>query len=282
MQTKDTAICLRAVNYSETSQVVTLFTKDNGKVPAMAKGSRRAKSSFDGPIEVFSFGDVVFTLKDSGGQLAILTEFEQQPRFQKFQQDLYTLHAALFSAELTEKFLEDRDPHPALFDKFLKFLQTLQQTQQESEVLAWLILYQLRLLEETGVAPVLDACVNCGTYVEMWPKRRQPPQGWHPASEINQSRDSHGAGKCSPPAKGQSRTAGRGFYFSSRENGLLCANCEQTFPEKRAIDAALIEILNAPAKLPKTEMRQLKKIESLLIYHLTELLHKPPRMAKYF
>ena len=56
MQIKDKAICLRAVNYSETSQVVTLFTRDHGKIAAMAKGSRRAKSSFDGAIEVFSFG----------------------------------------------------------------------------------------------------------------------------------------------------------------------------------------------------------------------------------
>lgn len=263
MQIKDTAICLRAVNYSETSQVVTLFTRSNGKVPAMAKGSRRAKSSFDGPIEIFSTGEIVLVVKDSGGQLAILTEFSQQPRFQKFQQDLYTLHAALFSAELTEKFLEDRDPHPALFDKFLKFLQTLQQTQQESEVLAWLILYQLRLLEETGVAPVLDACVNCGANVKMWPK--------HPASEIKNF-----------GTKSEPRQSWSGYYFSSRENGLLCTNCEQTFPEKRAIEPSLINILNTPAKLPKTEMTQLKKIESLLIYHFTELLGKPPKMAKYF
>jgi hypothetical protein len=54
------------------------------------------------------------------------------------------------------------------------------------------------------------------------------------------------------------------------------------FPEKRAIDSGLIEILNAPAKLPKTEIKQLSQIEQLLIYHFTELLHKPPKMAAYF
>ena len=55
-----------------------------------------------------------------------------------------------------------------------------------------------------------------------------------------------------------------------------------TFPEKRAVDATLIEILNNPAKLPKTDIIKLKEIEALLIYHFTELLHKPPKMAKYF
>jgi DNA repair protein RecO (recombination protein O) len=252
MQVKDTAICLRAVNYSETSQVVTLFTQDSGKVSAMAKGSRRAKSAFDGPIELFSFGDVVFTTKDSGGQLAILTEFSQWPRFPKFKRDLYTLNAALFAAELTEHFLEDHDPHPELFSKFRKFLETLQDTETDSAVLAWLILYQLRLLEETGIALMLDACVNCGTSFS------------------------------SPPAKGQYSEGGRGLYFSSRENGILCSNCEMTFPEKRAIEPSLLSILNTPARLPKTDKKNLQKIENLLIYHFTELLHKPPKLAKHF
>jgi DNA repair protein RecO (recombination protein O) len=227
------------VNYSETSQVVTLFTRDSGKVAAMAKGSRRAKSSFDGPIEVFSFGEVMFIIKESGGQLATLTEFDQQPRFRLLSQNLNALNAALFAAELTEKFLEDHDPHPDLFDKYIKFLETIQREENHANRLAWLILYQLRLLEEIGVA------VNCGA-------KSEPRQSWS------------------------------GHYFSSRENGLLCPDCEMAFPEKRAVDPALLDILNNPAKLPKTDIKKLKGIEALLIYHFTELLHKPPKMAKYF
>ncbi|MHC5156670.1 MAG: DNA repair protein RecO [Planctomycetota bacterium] len=263
MQVKDTAICLRAVNYSETSQVVTLFTRDHGKVAAMAKGSRRAKSAFDGPVEVFSFGSVMFTIKDSGGQLAMLTEFGQQPRFRMLSQNLNALNAALFAAELTEKFLEDHDPHPPLFEKFLKFLEMIQETKDEVQTLAWLILYQLRLLEETGVAPMLDMCVNCGASINSPPAKGEYP---------DLSRRSSGA-------KGE---GGSGYYFSSRENGLLCSACEMTFPEKRAIAPVLIDILKNPAKLPKTTLKNLKQIEQLLIYHFTELLRKPPRMAKYF
>ncbi len=75
---------------------------------------------------------------------------------------------------------------------------------------------------------------------------------------------------------------GRGYYFSSRENGLLCPTCEMAFPEKRAVDPALIDALRNPQKLPKTPHAQLIEVEQLLIYHFTELLHKPPKMAKYF
>ncbi|MHC5083258.1 MAG: DNA repair protein RecO, partial [Planctomycetota bacterium] len=187
MQVKDQAICLRTVSYSETSQIVTLLTAEHGKIGAMAKGSRRKKSSFDGPIEIFSFGEVMFTVKDHGGQLAILTEFTQQPRFRAFATNLKILNAGLFAAELTESFLEDHDPHPTLFVKLIKFLETLQEAESDEHILAWLILYQLRLLEETGVELSLDECINCGTSMEFRMGIAHPT-----------------------------------IYFTSRNNGILC------------------------------------------------------------
>jgi DNA repair protein RecO (recombination protein O) len=207
MQTKDLAICLRAVNYSETSQVVTLLTREHGKIAAIAKGSRRAKSSFDGAIEIFSYGQVMFTHKASGGQLATLTDYQQQPQFRRLHTNLRALNAALFAAELTEGFLEEADPHPALFDTYVKFLETLQTEENDAAQLAWLILYQLRLLEAVGLSPVLDACVNCSAgFSPRWPT----------------------------------------IYFSSHSNGLLCPACETAFVEKRAIVLAGLTILQHP------------------------------------
>ena len=85
MLTKDLAICIRAVDYSETSQIVTFFTRDTGKISAIAKGSKRPKSTFDGPIEILSHGRIVFA--DSNTEkLATLTEFQQQPTILRLRQ----------------------------------------------------------------------------------------------------------------------------------------------------------------------------------------------------
>lgn len=242
MLTKDIAVCLRTVSYSETSQVVTLLTREHGKIAAMAKGSRRAKSAFNGAIEIFSYGQVMFSQK-AGGQLAALTDFDQQPLFRRLHANLRAMHTALFAAELTEAFLEDGDPHPPLFDKCIKFLETVQAAADDTAMLAWLILYQLRLLEEVGLNPLLDTCVNCSTsYSPDW----------------------------------------KTIYFSSHANGLLCPACETAFVEKRAVTAANLAVLQHPARLPKTDTQPLHAIEQLLLYHLTEQLGKPPRMAKYF
>src|SRR5210317_1801414 len=99
MLTTDQAICLRTVTYSETSQIVTLFGRTYGKISAIAKGSRRAKSSFDGPLEIFSFGDIVYSPGKSES-LCTLTEFQQSPVFLPLRRNLFALNCGFFSAEL--------------------------------------------------------------------------------------------------------------------------------------------------------------------------------------
>jgi len=49
---KTDAIVIRVVEFSESSCVVTLFTRDFGKIAAMAKGARRPKSAFESAIDL--------------------------------------------------------------------------------------------------------------------------------------------------------------------------------------------------------------------------------------
>ena len=110
MLSNDIAICIRTVDYSETSQIVTLFTRDHGKVDAIAKGAKRAKSVFGGPLDIFSFGKIVFS--DSQKGLSTLTEFEGKCVFWALRQRLFNLNGAFFAAELLTKFTHDHDKAP--------------------------------------------------------------------------------------------------------------------------------------------------------------------------
>ncbi|MBN2455052.1 MAG: DNA repair protein RecO, partial [Sedimentisphaerales bacterium] len=169
MLIKDMAICIRAVDYSETSQIVTLFAKDNGKLKAIAKGSKRPKSSFDGTIEVLSCGQIVFSgsarQKDSQ-KLATLTELQQERYFAGLKNSLLNLNCCLFGTELIDNMVQEYDPHPELFDRFLQFVQNESDAQTRREALTLLVLFQLALLRETGLQPVLYACANCKCKVD--------------------------------------------------------------------------------------------------------------------
>lgn len=245
MLTKDLAICIRAVDYSETSQVVTFFAQDTGKIGAIAKGSKRPKSPFDGPIEILSCGQIVFT-DSSRDKLATLTEFQQQPTLLSLRKDLFPLNCCYFAAELLNSLTNDYDPHPELFDRFLNFLQTASEHETRREMLVSLILFQLGLLREIGLQPILNACVNCKTKYEQR------------ASGIGQP-----------------------VYFSSSANGLVCRDCEMSFADRTRLDKSAAACLTNLKQLPDATEQTLTEIEKLLIRHFTDLLGRPPKMAKH-
>jgi DNA repair protein RecO (recombination protein O) len=243
---KDTAICIRAIDYSETSQILTFFTRDTGKIGAIAKGSKRPKSSFGGPFEIFSYGKIVFA--DSNKEkLATLTEFEPSfggAGFSKLSANLFTLNCCLFGTELLNKLTHDYDPHPQLFDDFLQFLKNAGQGGKNSNTLTLLILFQLSLLKETGLQPVLNCCVNCKTRHDQRDTRNE-------------------------------------IYFSSSVNGLICRDCEAAFPDKIKLSPNVANCLSNLKLLTGAKEKTLKEIEKLLAHHFTEILGHKPKMAKY-
>jgi DNA repair protein RecO (recombination protein O) len=254
MLTKDLAICIRATDFSETSQILTLFTRAAGKISAIAKGSKRPKSAFDGPLEVFSYGEIVFS-DSSREKLATLTEFQQQPGFADLANNLFALNCCLFGAELVNSLTNEYDPHPELFDGFLQFLQNANEYQASSiehrKMLVLLILFQLTLLREIGLMPILNACANCKTR--------------------------YSAGRLTA----EQRATSDEFYFSSLANGLVCRDCEASFPDKIILTKNAANCLANTKLIAETNKKTLSEIEKILVHHFTELLHRPPKMAKY-
>jgi DNA repair protein RecO (recombination protein O) len=246
MLTKDSAICIRAIDYSETSQIITFFAKDSGKISAIAKGSKRPKSAFGGPFEIFSYGKIVFA--DSNKEkLATLTEFESAcpgAGFSHLSDNLFRLNCCLFAAELLNKLTHDYDPHPQLFDDFLQFLQNANDGNKNFEMLTLLILFQLSLLKETGLQPVLSHCVNCKTQYTSQDTRYE-------------------------------------VYFSSSVNGLICRDCEASFPDKIRLSSNAAGCLSNLKLLTGAKEKILKEIEKVLTLHFTEILGHKPKMTKY-
>ncbi len=249
MLTKDLAVCIRAVDYSETSQIVTFFARDNGKIGAIAKGSKRPKSSFDGPIELLSHGQIVFA--DSNKEkLATLTEFQQAPALLNLHNNLHSLYCCLFAAELLNNLTHDYDPHPDLFDNFLQFLKD---ANDSHDTLALLVLFQLSLLNEVGLKPVLNSCANC----------KKPCRVGLAPPNSNRFRD--------VPE----------MYFSSSANGLICRDCETSFPDKIRLSKKAAACLTDLKKLSESNEAALKEIEKVLINHFTNILGNRPKMAKH-
>ncbi len=112
---KATAIVIRTVEFSETSLVVTLFTREFGKIGALAKGARRLKGPFESALDLLALCRIVFLHKSSDA-LDLLTEAKLLRRFRPPGRDLSGLYAGYYLAELLGELTDEDDPHPELFD----------------------------------------------------------------------------------------------------------------------------------------------------------------------
>src|SRR5271166_5585115 len=156
---KALALVVRATDWSETSRIATLWTREFGKVRVLAKGGRRLKSNFEVALDLLTVCSIVLLRKSSGG-LDLLTEAQLVERFPKLRSDLAALHAAYYVAELLAEWTEEYDPHPLLFDEARATLQTLGTTPASTG--PRLARFELVLLRELGYRPILDRCLICG------------------------------------------------------------------------------------------------------------------------
>lgn len=158
---KTDALVLRTIEFSETSLVVVLLTRQFGKSSALAKGARRAKGPFEGALDLLSVCRVVIIPK-SGDTLDLLTEAKLQRRFRAGERDLNRLYGGYYVAELLRELTDRDDPHPELYDLSLE---TLEELDGDTDVRACLLRFELQTLRLLGHAPTVDRCASCGQAV---------------------------------------------------------------------------------------------------------------------
>ena len=159
MRYREPAICLRCIDYSETSQVVHMLTRGQGVVRLLAKGSKRPKSTSGGGIDLFAEGQCVYT--HAGREsLGTLIEFAETTAHRELRRDLARLNPAMYMLELCGSLLAEGDPHPQVFKLLHNALARLGSPDASPQ--AVLAYFQYRLLRRVGLLPEFTACVSCG------------------------------------------------------------------------------------------------------------------------
>ena len=152
---------LRTVEFSETSLVVSVFTRECGKIGAIAKGARRLKGPFESAIDLLAVCRIVF-LRKSFETLDILTEAKLVRRFKTAGRDLSSLYAAYYVIELLDGLTEQYEPQADLYDLADE---TLLGLSAGEPVARWVLRFELGALRILGHLPLLYACVECGCAV---------------------------------------------------------------------------------------------------------------------
>lgn len=157
------AICVRQWDWSETSQTVSLLTREHGLVRGLAKGSRREKGAFSGGIELLTEGQILAITKGAS-TLSTLTAWNLCEPFRGLRERLGSFYAGMYLADLVNHLVLDSDPHPEAYDALRAGLVRLAGPGSSWEVdrLKAVLEFQWALLGAIGTKPDLVRDVAAG------------------------------------------------------------------------------------------------------------------------
>jgi DNA repair protein RecO (recombination protein O) len=159
------AVILKRMDLGEADRIVTLYSRDVGKIRAVAKGVRRTTSRSAGHLEPFTLSDVMFAV---GRELDVISQADTLEAFRGVREDLVLTTHAYYLAEVVDLLTEDRMENRAVFEALVEGLRDLADSADSRLVL---IIFHLRLLEALGYRPELRECVSCRATIE--PERNQ-------------------------------------------------------------------------------------------------------------
>jgi len=161
------AIVLKTVDFSESSLVLTLFTRNFGKIRALAKGGRRLKGPYESALDLMSHLLVIYIPK-RGDSLDLLTESKLVQRFRPTQENYGGMYAGFYIIELLNEMTIELEPMPELFDAAVE---ALSQLMCGKSVMPVVMRFEWQLLELTGHFPSLDFCVHCDAEIDHTARR---------------------------------------------------------------------------------------------------------------
>jgi DNA repair protein RecO (recombination protein O) len=156
---KTEAVVLRSLKYGEADRILHLYTPHRGRVSAIAKGVRRAKSRFGGRLEPYFRLQMV--LYEGRSELLTVTSADTITGHAQLREHGPALDSAARACDAVSRLFETADPHPGVFALLCNELALLD-ARPEQAGLANQLAFRLKLLLAAGLAPQLGACASCG------------------------------------------------------------------------------------------------------------------------
>src|SRR6478609_5726672 len=156
---KTEAIVLRSIRYGEADRILHLYTPGHGRISAIAKGVRRARSRFGARLEPFFH--VRAMLHEGRGDLYTVTSVDTVATHSALRDHAATLDCAARACDAVARLFETTSPHPEVFALLAKQLALLCADPARAVPETGLA-FRLKLLLAAGIMPHLGACAGCG------------------------------------------------------------------------------------------------------------------------
>jgi DNA repair protein RecO (recombination protein O) len=165
---RSNAIIIGHYSLGEADKIIVFFTRDYGKVRAVAKGVKRLKSRLSGRTEILTYGDLIY-FERVGKDLHSINSFDIIESFQSLKEDLLKMANCFYLAELIQHVTSESDADPDTFDLMLNTMSLIESmehtpnpSQEGSNDIEVIVrAFEIKLLERMGLNPRLDSCIIC-------------------------------------------------------------------------------------------------------------------------
>lgn len=155
---KSEGIVLKGIRYKDTSKIVTIYTKEHGKIAVMASGAYSAKSKLMSTTQPFSYGEYHF---NKGRGFLYLNQADLINSFYSIRESMERVIYGYYMLELVEKSLAEEQENEKIFLLLEKGLRVL--SKLNKNYLQFIIAYELKFVSFLGYKPNLERCVSCNS-----------------------------------------------------------------------------------------------------------------------
>ncbi|MBU1169248.1 MAG: DNA repair protein RecO [Proteobacteria bacterium] len=155
------AIVLRRMDYGDHDSILTLLTREKGKISVMAKNAKKSVKRFSGTLELFYVIELVIR---ENLRMAYMMEASVEEAFETIRSDILKTAYASYWAETVIQFMEEGVRQEGVYSLLVHSLMGLDLSLRPAE--EWSIYFQLKFLELSGHAPELSHCQVCETDVD--------------------------------------------------------------------------------------------------------------------
>ncbi|NLM62908.1 MAG: DNA repair protein RecO [Mollicutes bacterium] len=155
MITKVEGIIINTSDYSESSKILNILTKEYGIIGVIAKGCRRLKSELRMVSEKLIYGS--FNLYYKEGKISTLISVDVINNFKEIRKDIIKISYASFLLELAQQVYK-QNQHPEVYDLLIN---SLTKIDEGFDPMVITNIVELKYLDYLGVTPILDCCASC-------------------------------------------------------------------------------------------------------------------------
>ena len=156
---KTEGVILRSIRYGEADRIVHVYSRDRGRIGAIAKGARRVKSRLGGRLEPLARVNLI--LRQGRGDLCTVTGVDTVDAHPAIRERWPSLQRATQAGDAVLKLLDFEEPNEPAYNLLCRELQLLD-SDPAAATRAHALAFRLKLLLAAGFAPELAACATCG------------------------------------------------------------------------------------------------------------------------